>query len=102
MCSHRLWLSTVPSSTHSLSLELHISRLADKKRLPSNFVHLVLGDPGAASRHDAKFSGESLLQEQSALEVNFRSKLSHRLDSQKMGLRGCAHPVHLCELLCLR
>ena len=53
-------------------------------------VNLIVGDPGAASRDDAILSddaiflGESLHQEwespSSALDVNFRPKISHRPD----------------------
>ena len=38
-------------------------------------AYTILGDPGATSRDDTIFSGESLLQ---ALEVNFHPKILHR------------------------
>ena len=53
-------------------LELHISPLADEKAFNTHQLctSLILEDPGAASRYDAKFSDESLPQEQSALELS--------------------------------
>ena len=92
--------------TLSWTAYFSINRQKTVLKIPTNFVHLILGDPEAASRYDAKFWGETEFTPRAVYswsklspENIARPKTSHRPDYQFLGLRGCAHLLNLCELL---